>query len=133
MTAILIIAGAVGVAIFIALTRLISSRLRWLREDFVYALILIVTALQYLTWARRHGTPPDVTQEIVGTMLFTSFAVLGLRWSLILAVGWVLHAAWDFALHPMPATSWVPWWFPPLCIGFDITLGAWIAARTIRA
>jgi hypothetical protein len=129
----LIVAGAVYVIAVIGVTRIaagwIARFVPFAREELVYAYTLAATAHQYVSWARAGGQPADVSTEWIGFALFGSMALIGLRWRAVLAAGWLLHALWDYALHPIPATSWVPAWFPDLCVGFDVVLAAYIGMR----
>ncbi|MBM3818038.1 MAG: hypothetical protein FJW14_03315 [Acidimicrobiia bacterium] len=133
MSSLLIVAGAVYVAVVISVTRIATRfAVRFVpgaREEFVYAYALASTAYQYVSWAMAGGQASDVTVEWAGFAVFGLLAVTGLRWPIALAAGWFLHVGWDYALHPMPQTAWVPAWFPDLCVGFDVPLAAYIAAR----
>jgi hypothetical protein len=131
-----VIGGAAYVAVMIVVTRFVTRRLRrWLprmREDIVYSVVLILTAVNYVVWARASSDPRDLTIEIAGAAAFSAMALAGLRWPAVLAAGWLLHGVWDWSLHPMPETTWVPVWFPDLCVGFDFVLAAWIVVRERR-
>jgi hypothetical protein len=40
----------------------------------------------------------------------------------MLALGWVLHVGWDTLLHTGLGTDFVPLWYVPLCVGFDLVV-----------
>jgi hypothetical protein len=129
----LIAAGAVSALVTIAAARCLATRLArhraWRGESLVYAVALIAAAGLYVIWVRG-ASLADVTRECMGLAIFTGFALIGLRRSFLLAAGWLLHPLWDWGLHPPPTASWLPAWFPAFCIGFDLLLAAYIAARS---
>jgi peptidylprolyl isomerase len=72
---------------------------------------LILAAAIYVPFARRD----ELLLTLGGVALFTILAFAGPRF---LAFGWAMHIAWDVLLHPHAT----PWWYPPLCIGFDVVV-----------
>jgi hypothetical protein len=50
------------------------------------------------------------------------------RFAPLVGVGWLLHELSDVALHP----GFVPSWYPPLCLGFDVAVGGVLIARFRR-
>lgn len=92
----------------------------WVRVLFIAAAIYVVFALV--------GNAPGqwFLIEAGGLVLFSVLAMLGLRFSpWILAFAWFAHIAWDNLLHSAN-TAFVPPWYPPLCIGFDLVVGVYI-------
>jgi hypothetical protein len=64
--------------------------------------------------------------EVSGLVLFSALAALGLKYSpWVLAGAWFAHIAWDTLLHSQN-TAFIPQWYPLLCIGFDLVVGAYI-------
>ena len=98
----------------------------------VFAAGLIVAAAIYVVFAATRGTFQDVLLELGGVAVFGTLAVLGLRRPLVLATGWALHVSWDVLLHPIGDTSYAPWWYPVLCIGFDLVVAAAILRLKIE-
>jgi uncharacterized protein DUF6010 len=65
--------------------------------------------------------------ELLGVAIFTLSAWLGVRVStLFLGLGWALHAAWDGLMHAIPGTGFVPIWYAPTCLAFDLVLAGYI-------
>jgi hypothetical protein len=57
-------------------------------------------------------------------------AFLGIRHSAwLLALGWASHIGWDLLLHPADASSYAPWWYPAVCLGFDLVVAGAVVAR----
>jgi len=101
----------------------------------VYATALIVAALIYVAFAligRASGA--WLLVEVGGVALFGAAAVVGRRtWVPCLAIGWAAHVAWDLALHRRGAGAvYTPVWYPWLCVGFDLTLAAYILALGVE-
>ena len=97
----------------------------------VFGIGLIVAAFVYVVFALVRGTVEGVLIELGGVVLFGLFAFLGIRRSIgFLALGWIAHVGWDVLLHPVASSSYAPWWYPVVCIGFDlIVAGAIVRDR----
>ena len=122
-------AGVVGAVLLAAYARSVGRR-----ADRVYAGGLVVAALIYVGFALFNGAAPHALGlEGVGVVLFTGFAVAGLRGHpLLLAVGWALHMVWDLYLHPADGGGYAPWWYPVACVGFDLWISGFIAGSFFR-
>jgi hypothetical protein len=124
--AIQLLTGVVACGAFILLAR----RLKPERELRLYALSLVIAALVYVGFTVRGATLKWLALELAGLALFTLLAWLGLKVSaLILALAWAAHAAWDVLLHKLQDVAFVPDWYPLACLGFDLLLAGYIAAR----
>lgn len=97
-------------------------------ERASWALYLLSAALIYVgfAWSASAGW---MRVEIVGVVAYGSLAWLGFRYDRrILAVGWLLHAAWDCWVHASGA-PFVPDWYRWACLSFDVIAAWWIARR----
>lgn len=100
---------------------LYAGRLRNRRA--VFGIGLTVAAAIYVAFAIAGGTPREMLTEVGGVALFGVIAVLGIRRSpYFLALGWAAHVSWDLLLHPVGQSSYAPWWYPVVCIGFDLVV-----------
>jgi hypothetical protein len=101
----------------------------------VYGIGLVLTACAYLLFGLGRGAPPAyVAVEAVGATLYTAAAVAGVgRWPFALALGWTGHVAWDLVRHHAGGPAFAPPWYPPLCVGFDLFLGGYIAGAVAQA
>ena len=118
-TEIAILAGVVLAAALVALARRFGRR----RELPIYALVLFLAAIYYLLAAMGRSAPPArVGLEALGAVLFSVAAGYGaLRRPILLAVGWLAHAAWDLVHYRRDAVvnrSLALW-----CLGLDVFLG----------
>lgn len=89
----------------------------------MFAVGLIVAAAIYIVFALFAANLRHAAVGLGGVVLFAAIAAGGLRWSrYLLAFGWLAHAGWDLRY-----ADYAPWWYPALCIGFDILVAAFIA------
>ena len=61
-------------------------------------------------------------------MLFGALATAGLALSapILLAAGYLAHALWDSVHGQRGIHTRIPWWYVPLCIGFDVIVGVYL-------
>jgi hypothetical protein len=118
-----IMVGAILAGVLVVALR----RARFERVLRFWARALFVAAAIYVGFVLVGGAPTQwLLIEVGGLLLFTTLAVLGLKYSpWVLAGAWFAHIAWDSLLHSQ-STAFVPQWYPPLCIGFDLVVGAYI-------
>lgn len=123
MIVLALLAGVLLAALLILFARTRGSK----GTRQIYAIGLLVTALLYVVLAVVGGASASwVGLEIVGVVIYGGAAWIGLRRSLkILALGWAAHVLWDLLLHLQgPAVSYTPWWWPWLCLSFDLIIAA---------
>jgi hypothetical protein len=121
--------GAIACFAFIFLARLLSPK----RELRLYGVTLIITALIYVGFTLRGATTAWVVVELIGAVVFTVLALVGLKISaLLLAFAWAAHAAWDVVLHKLTEAAFVPDWYPLACLSFDLVLAGYIVMRVKR-
>lgn len=105
---------------------LVVAARRWaLNELRVYAVGLLVAALVYGVAAALRQ-PSMLPVEWLGVALFGAFAFVSLHRSTVLAAGWALHVAWDLSFPSHHSGALVPYWYPWLCVGFDLSLAVYI-------
>jgi uncharacterized protein DUF6010 len=109
-------------------------------EIQLLALGLVVAALIYIVLALAAGADRHwLALETAGVAVFGVLAWLGLRTSAWwLALGWVAHVGWDVGLHLDRTQTFVPAWYPLLCVGFDLVVAGFLlgpasAGRPSRA
>jgi hypothetical protein len=127
MLAAVLFGGLVGAA-FVLLARRHTPQ----RELALYAAGLVIAALIYVAFALlRHGVS-HLPLELLGLVLFTLAAGLGLRnWTIVLGLAWIAHGAWDYVLH-VPPPAYVPSWYPVWCLGLDVLVGLYVALNGTR-
>lgn len=119
--------GIVAALVFIMIARLGGAN--WEKKAFAFG--LFIAALIYMGFAVFAGASSMWrATELMGLGLFTLVAVLGLRVSAwFLAAGWLAHGLWDALLHLTQHASFVPDWYPVVCLSFDLIVAAYIAVR----
>lgn len=94
-----------------------------------FAAGLTVAAAIYVVFALVRGGGPALPLEFGGVLLFAALSVVGILWSpYLLSAGWLLHVAWDLAFHPIDHSGYAPYWYPVLCVGFDLFVAGCIFA-----
>jgi hypothetical protein len=103
------------------------------RPRLNFAVGLVVASLIYVVFALMADEGQSALIEAGGVAAFAILVAAGLRGSIYwLATGWIAHVAWDLALHPVDDTGYAPWWYPVLCIGFDLLVAGFIVAAGLR-
>jgi len=95
---------------------------------------LILAALVYVGFALcLGGTGNWIGIELGGVVLYGVIAYMakGRRYA-ILALGWGLHILWDVLLHSGGHPTYVPHWYPGVCIGFDIAIALYIGSKLLN-
>ncbi|MEE2663967.1 MAG: hypothetical protein VX681_07605 [Myxococcota bacterium] len=126
--AIALVFGAVGAGLWIAGVRWIGRG-----EPWWFALGLVVAAAIYLTHGLGVEPPPELGVAFAGVGLFVVIGVGGAaRWSWLLGAGWALHAVWDVAAPRVADLSYMPAWYAPACLGFDLVVATYLLSRPTR-
>jgi len=85
-----------------------------------HTVALSIIGAIYVGYAFSDGRLPIMILELsVGTG-FVVLALLGL-WQapVFIAIGLILHGAWDLAHRPRGITTKLPAWYPPFCAAYD--------------
>jgi metal-dependent hydrolase (beta-lactamase superfamily II) len=99
-------------------------------EGRAWALFLLLAALIYVGFAAFNGADARWTKvEVGGLVGFGLVAAIGWHWAVLVGVGWLAHASWDVFVHPGGLPGYVPFWYPPLCLGFDVFVGSFLITR----
>lgn len=119
-----------------ALFVLLAQRRKRSGEIRLLALGLVAAALIYIGLALSAGADHRwLTLGTAGLAVFGMLAWLGVRTSLWwLALGWVAHVGWHVGFHLDRTQTFVPTWYPLLCVGFDLVVAGFLlgAASTGR-
>lgn len=88
---------------------------------------LVFAALVYVAFAVAALDLDGVIVELGGAAVFISASVIALRRTLAFAAfGWSGHALWDLIMHSVEPRGYAPWWYPLLCVGFDVVVAGYI-------
>ena len=125
-------AGAGALAVWLTAREAARRRERFPSyEVWAWAAFLVVAALIYVGFAAFNGASMAWTlTEVGGLAGYGLVAWIGAaRFPPLVGVGWLLHVLWDVVLHPGGHPGFVPSWYPPLCLGFDVYVGVVLVAR----
>ena len=130
MDAQLILLGAALAGAYVAVAEWVGGKLRMP----LYGVGLVVVGLIYVGFAAVAGAGDWINTEIGGALIFAALAVGGVRrYPVLLALGWALHVGWDVLLHVGPGAEFVPLWYVPTCVGFDLVVAGGILAASVSA
>jgi hypothetical protein len=101
-------------------------------EKLSYAIGLGIAAVIYVVFSFFSSSTDWIFIELGGLLIYLPFVVLGVRFSgWFLSFGWLLHVAWDLALHNQPL-NFVPDFYPSVCLGFDVLIAGYICYRELK-
>jgi hypothetical protein len=97
--------------------------------DVLVAALLALAAGVYPGFAMSdHGTRQTMYQWGVA-LGFVALAVAGIGWwRPLLAVGWILHAGWDYLHHASILKTKIHPRYPMFCLAYDLGLAAFVLA-----
>jgi len=100
-------------------------------EVWSWAVFLLLAALIYVGFAIfGEASRYWLWVELAGVGVFGMVAFFGAaRMPVFIGIGWLAHTLWDQALHPAGAPGYVPSWYPPVCLGFDVYVGVALILR----
>lgn len=101
------------------------------QERAIFGAALIIAGAWYVAFGVHDGRNLNVLlPQILGGSFFVLCGLAGMRHSvLFLSLGWLFHAAWDFASPLISDVSYMPGWTAPACLGFDVLIGGYLFLR----
>ena len=108
-----------GVALGVLTVGIVRCLRRAIRLRALAGLLVFAASL-YVMFGSFHAL------ESAGLVIFSLFAAVGLRRPGVLALGWLLHAGWDGALHLALDQPTVGVWLPLFCLPYDVIVGAYL-------
>lgn len=123
---------AIGITLA-GLTILLIQTLSLENNHKMYAVALIIAASIYLGFSLLSQNTTWIFTETVGTITFSLIAFIGVKFSpWFLAMGWLIHPVWDLLIDNHKLTTFVPYWYPTFCIGYDIVIALYIVWKCIK-
>jgi hypothetical protein len=97
LTAILSLYLVIGVLAAIGSVTVSRSRFSPRTEHIFFALLLLPIAAMYLAFVAYFGDHATLRSEVSAAAVFAVLGLLGLRFPLLLVLGYALHGGWDLA------------------------------------
>jgi Family of unknown function (DUF6010) len=95
-------------------------------EDALVYLAIVVGAIGwvYLGFAIADGRPSAIAVQAGSAVVFLNVAFLGAQHDseLLLGLGFLAHAAWDWLHHDGHGRTHVRTWYPPFCVVADVVI-----------
>lgn len=116
-------AALIGIASGLILI-LVFVLLKQFDKKLIYGLILTGIGFLYVgfTWTSLEELITCSVQAVV----FVFVAYFGIRRSSLLALGFFLHGAWDFAYHFISFSERIPPQYEFFCLAIDFTIGGYL-------
>jgi hypothetical protein len=95
------------------------------------AILLGMIASVYLGYALNDGRLRAFAVEYVGMVVFAALATIALarHSAVLLALGYLAHGLWDLLHHRRNVDTRMPWWYVPLCLGYDTVVAVYVLVR----
>ena len=125
------LAALVAGVIFGGVTLIIPSLLSRDTAFGLLAILLGMIASVYLGYALADGRLRAFQVEYVGMVIFAGLATIALarHSALLLALGYLAHGLWDLLHHGRGVEVRMPWWYVPLCLGYDTVVAGYVLVR----
>ena len=125
------LAALVAGVILGGVTLLIPSLLPRDTAFGLLAILLGMIASVYLGYALSDGRLRAFQVEYVGIVAFTALATIALARpsGVLLALGYLAHGLWDLVHHRRGVDTRMPWWYVPVCLGYDTVVALYVLVR----
>jgi hypothetical protein len=125
------LAALVAGVISAGATLLIPSLLARDTAFGLLAILLGMIASVYLGYALADGRLRTFQVEYVGMVVFAALATIALarHSAALLAMGYFAHGLWDLLHHRRNVDTRMPWWYVPLCLGYDTVVAIYVLIR----
>jgi hypothetical protein len=126
-----IYALAIGAAIAVAVVLLFKQK-GLEKSKWAYPILLATFPVNYWVFAIYASDSTALFKEFLVGLVFLAVAYTAYRYKsfvtlLLLAVGYVMHAAYDFYHNLFFVNAGAPTWWPEFCGSVDVLIGAYIA------
>lgn len=113
-----------------AVDRVVASASRDIRTQSAAAGLLAAAAIYPLACRRGFGNLGEKAVLALAAGVVGAAAAKPQWRTQLIAAGWIAHASFDAAFHPNNDASRIPSWYPAMCAGYDVALGARLLLRT---
>ncbi len=98
-----------------------------------FAILLAAIAWIYVGFAVADGRRSAIAVQALSALVFLNVAFIGAQQDseLLLGVGFIAHAAWDWLHHGGHGPTRVRAWYPPFCVVADLVIAVPLLAGLI--
>lgn len=126
-----IYALAIGALIAVAVVMRFRAR-RLEKTTWAYPILLATFPVYYWVFAVYAADYTALLNELMAGAAFLAIAYVAFKFKsfatlLLLAIGYVAHAAYDFYHDALFANAGVPAWWPEFCGSVDVLIGGYVA------
>ena len=124
---------ALAVGVFSAIVVVLLFKAWRLEETkWAYPVLLAEFPVNYWIFAIYGSDSAALLKELAVGLAFLAVAFIGYKVKsfvtlLLLAFGYVMHAAYDFSHNFLFVNAGAPTWWPEFCASVDVLIGAYIA------
>jgi hypothetical protein len=118
-----VVAAAAGAGAAVGVDVLTERVMPARRADGAALGLLTAAAIYPAARRRGFGTVGEKAVLLAAGALVAAAVALPARRMQLLGAGWIAHAGFDAAFHPHD-DSRIPSWYPAMCAGYDVALGA---------
>jgi hypothetical protein len=104
-----------------------SALLGWVKDD---AVLLAAIGAIYFGFAVADGRTSAMVVQAISALVFLNIAFFGVQQEsdLLLGLGFLAHAGWDWIHHEGHGPTRVRTWYPPFCVVADVVIAVPILA-----
>lgn len=128
-----VLAGVLGGGAALAVDRAVDRAMPTARTASAATGLLTAAAIYPLARRRGFGSLGEKVVLLAAGSLVAAAAARPEHRTQLIAVGWLAHAGFDAAFSHDPAASRIPSWYPAMCAGYDVALGASLLRPARRA
>jgi hypothetical protein len=124
---------ALTIGIFIAVIVVLRFRTKSLESTkWAYPMLLATFPIYYWVFAVYASDYTALLHELMASVAFLAIAYIAYRFRsfatlLLLAIGYLAHAAYDFYHDALFFNAGVPAWWPEFCGSVDVLIGGYVA------
>ena len=96
------------------------------------AIVLAVAGGIYAGFGLSDGKSDSVIIETLSALFFGVIAIVGVIYPVVLGIGFLLHAVWDYLHHCQAIDTKVRFWYPPFCAVYDCFVGVFLLAVYLK-
>lgn len=128
---------ALAIGIFIAVIVVLRFRVKKLEKTkWAYPMLLATFPIYYWLFALYASDYIALLYELMTSLAFFVIAYVAYKFRsfatlLLLGIGYIAHAAYDFYHDALFVNSGVPTWWPEFCGSVDVLIGGYIAYLAI--